>query len=333
MRTDIWSKRIGAASLATTLLFTGNAWAGGRTAEAEETVAVAETTAAATAATEAATVPTESRLSRWEQRCAAIAEIADGRHIFVYDGSAGEMVFCNREVTDRLFPASITKVYAALVALMYLQPEEIVTAGAELALAPSDSSRAYINRGSRLTVEMLVEAMLLPSGSDASYVLAAASGRAIAGDTELEAKEAVEVFLQEMNRQGERLGFQNSHFVNPDGYQNEEHYMCPGDVALVAALAMKNEIIAKYMALQQDSVVFESGEHITWYNNNQLITPSSPYFLPSAVGMKTGYTGEAGHCLLAAFQEGDRNIIVGIFGSQERYPRYGTAIDLFEACK
>lgn len=330
MRMHIWSKRIGAASLATTLLFTGNAWTGGRSAEAQETVAVVETTVATT---EAATVPEASRRSKWEQRCAAIAEIGDGQHIFVYDAGAGEMVFCNRPETDRLYPASITKVYAALVALMYLQPEEVVTAGAELALAPSDSSRAYINRGSRLTAEMLVEAMLLPSGSDASYVLAAAAGRAIAGDAELEATAAVEAFLQEMNLLGERMGLQNSHFVNPDGYQHEDHYMCSGDVALVAKLALENEVIVKYMALQQDSVVFASGEHITWYNSNQLITPTSPYYTESAAGMKTGYTGEAGHCLLAAFQEGERNIIVGIFGSAERYPRYGTAIDLFEACK
>lgn len=330
MKMNFWSKRIGAASLATTLLFTGNALAGSRTAGAEETLAVAETTVAVTE--EATSPPTETQVPPAALACREIGEQGDGRHIFVYDAAASEMVYCSTELTDRLYPASITKVYAAWVALMYLEPDTVVTAGAELALAPSDSSRAYINKGSRLTVAMLVEAMLLPSGSDASYVLAAAAGRAIANDETLDGESAVELFVSEMNREAQRLGLQNSHFVNPDGYQNEDHYMCPGDVAVVAALALENEVIARYASLQQDSVQFESGEHITWYNNNQLITPTSPYYSEAAIGMKTGYTGEAGHCLLAAFREGEKTIIVGIFGSAERYPRYRTAIDLFQAC-
>lgn len=322
---------MGAASLVSALLFTGNAWVGGSTAEAEETLAVAETTAV-TEARVPETLPTETQPSQVQLACGEIAELADGRHMFVYDAGELEMVYCSTELTDRLYPASITKVYAALVALMYLEPDQVVTAGEELKLAPSDSSRAYVSRGCRLTVEMLVEAMLLPSGSDASYVLAAAAGRAIGEDESLIGEKAVEVFVSEMNRAAESVGLKNSHFVNPDGYHDEEHYMCPGDVAVVAALAMRDPVIAKYMGLQQDSVTFESGEHIVWYNTNQLITPTSPYYSASAIGMKTGYTGEAGHCLLAAFREGEREIIVGIFGSQERYPRYGTALKLFEAC-
>ncbi len=332
MKSNYWSKRIGAASLATTILFTGNALADTVPAGAEETLAAVETTVAAVV-TEPAALPTEAPPSAAELACAEIASQADGRHIFVYDASAGEMVYCNTDLTDKLYPASITKIYAAMVALMYLEPEQIITAGEELKLSPSDSSRAYINKGSRLTVEMLVEAMLLPSGSDASYVLAAAAGRAIAGDDTLIAAQAVDIFLEEMNRQAMRLELQNSHFTNPDGYHSEDHYMCPGDVVTVAALALEDPVIAKYAGLQQDSVQFESGEHITWYNNNQLITPTSPYYSASATGMKTGYTGEAGHCLLASYRQGQTHLIVGIFGSQERYPRYQTANRLFSACQ
>lgn len=325
MKTNEWSKRLGAASLVSAMLFTGNAVVQAPPDGPEETLAVVATAPGETEET----MPVQTEASPLWLACEEIAGRADGQHIFVYDAEALQMRYCSTETLDKLYPASITKVYAALVALMYLPPDQIVTAGSELALVPSDSSRAYINRGSRLTVKMLVEAMLLPSGSDASYVLAAAAGRAIREDESLDGETAVAAFISELNRAAAGVGLKNSHFVNPDGYHHEDHYMCPGDVAVVAALALGDPVISQYMGLQQDAVVFESGEHITWYNSNQLITPTSPYYSEYATGMKTGYTDGSGHCLLAVFQ-GD--IVVGIFGSQERYPRYQTAIELFEAC-
>lgn len=330
MKVDVFSKRLGAASLVTVLLFTGNAWAGQiRAAKPEETLA---TVAPAKPTQPPETEPPVTEASSAARECARIGAETDGGHIFVYDAGTDEMVWCNTEQEDRLYPASITKLYAALVGLMYLDPETVVTAGEELKLMQSDSSRAYLSRGCKITAQMLVEAMLVPSGSDASYVFATAAGRAIGEDETMGAEDAVDVFIEEMNRQAQVMGLRNSHFTNPDGYHDENHYMCPGDVALVAALAWENPVIAKYMGIQQDSVTFASGETITWYNNNLLIDPSSPYYTVSAVGMKTGYTGEAGNCLLAAFRQGGNSVIVGIFGSAEKYSRYESAMAFFKAC-
>lgn len=329
MKMDLLTKQIGAASLVTAMLFTGNTciarFRDSAGAEPPATVAPAKPTAAESPTTEPA--PTPEALA-----CAQIGENGDGRHIFVYDVGAGEMVWSNTDMLDRLYPASITKLYASLVGLMYLEPDAVVTAGEELNLVPSDSSRAYISRGCKITVKMLVEAMLIPSGSDASYVFAAAAGRAIAGDENLEGEAAVEVFVEELNRQRAEMGLQNSHFTNPDGYHHDDHYMCPADVARVAMMALEDPVIAEYAALQQDSVRFVSGQTITWYNNNLLMDPTAPCYSVSAVGMKTGYTSRAGNCLLAAFRQADREIIVGIFGSVEKYPRYETALALFKAC-
>ena len=328
MKINLWSKRIGAASLASAMLFTGNALVGKPSAEAEEPLAVVETTARP----EQVTVPTEDPFREERLACMEIAGEVDGRHIFVYDTEELEMVYCNTDPQDKLYPASITKVYAALLALMYLDGDQVVTAGEELALVPPDSSRAYISKGCRLTVEMLVEGMLLPSGSDASYVLAAAAGRAVAKDDTLDGEEAVAAFVEEMNRAAPGVGLKNSHFVNPDGYHHEDQYMSPEDVAIVGTLALGDPVISQYMTVSRDEVVFESGEHITWYNSNHLINPDSPYYSEAATGMKTGYTGEAGHCLLASFRVEDRNLVVGIFGSAERYPRYRDVMELFQAC-
>ena len=306
------------------LLFTGNTLVGKGQAASPPELSTQPSTAVPTALP--TTAPTEPKENP------AFAEIgaeADGKQIFLWDGET--MLYSKGGETDRLYPASITKLYAAYVALMHLSPEAVVTAGEELRLMQPGSSRAFLSRGCRLTVEMLVEAMLIPSGNDAAYVLSAAAGRAIAGSEELDGTEAVAVFIEEMNRVAADLDFQNSHFMNPDGYHDENHYMCPADAARVGMLALQNPVIAKYAAKSSDAVTFESGEHIAWYNTNHLINPESPYYSPAAVGLKTGYTGAAGQCLLAAFREGERTFIVGIFGAEKQYPRYGTAAALFEA--
>ncbi len=333
MKANSWTKRMVAASVGMAMLFTGNSLTrlgkAVQPAETQPTAAPTETVPPPETVFPT-TVPAQPEET---EQLAEIAAEADGTHIFVYDVHRARMIFCSGEETEKLYPASITKLYAALVALMYLEPETVVTAGEELKHMQPGSSRAYISRGCQLTVEMLVEAMLLPSGNDASYVVAAAAGRAIAGEPTLDADAAVTAFVEEMNRKSKELGLENSHFMNPDGYHHQEHYMCPKDAALVAALALQQPVIAKYCALQQDSVKFESGEHIAWYNTNHLINPESPYYSPNAVGLKTGYTSQAGQCLLAAFRDETKEIIVGIFGAEEQYRRYSDAVKLYEASR
>lgn len=254
----------------------------------------------------------------------------DGEHIFLYDCTGDAMLYCTGSPRDSLYPASITKLFSAWVALQYLPPETRIQAGRELGLLQPGSSTAYIAYGSVLTAEMLVEGMLLPSGNDAAYVLAAAAGRAIAGDEKTEAARAVEIFAEEMNRQAEALGMKGSHFENPDGYHAEGHYSCPEDLALIGKLALENEIIARYVRCRSDSVRFVSGETCTWRNTNRLLNPESEYYCPAALGLKTGYTRQAGQCLLAAFDTGDRILIAGIFGAESKTSRYETAVKLME---
>lgn len=333
MKANSWTKRMVAASVGMAMLFTGNSLtrlgSAVQPAETKPTAAPTQTMPPPETASPT-TIPTQPQKA---DLLAEIAAEAEGRHMFVYDVHRARMLYCSGEETEKLYPASITKLYAAVVALMYLDPEEVVTAGEELKRMQPGSSRAYISRGCQLTVDMLIEAMLIPSGNDASYVVAAAAGRAISEDPNLDAYGAVEVFVEEMNRKSKELGLENSHFTNPDGYHDENHYMCPKDAALVAALALQQPVIAKYCQLQQDSVKFESGEHIAWYNTNHLINPESPYYSPNAVGLKTGYTSEAGQCLLAAFRDETKEIIVGIFGAEEQYQRYADAVKLYEASR
>lgn len=327
------------ASAVMALLFTGN-WAAGqasavlREPAASQTVSTEETqlpteTVAATEQTESTegTAPVDPR----REALAKAVEEMDAGCIFVYDTVLGEMLYCG--AGERLYPASITKLFSAWVALKYVNPEKVVTAGDELGLVQPGSSTAYIKRGCRLTVEMLVEGMLLPSGNDASYVLAAAAGRAAAEDEDLDGESAVAVFVEVMNREARQLGLKGSHFTNPDGYHDEDHFSTPEDMVRMAELALSQPVIARYAGLQQDTVVFASGEWANWYNTNSLINPESPYYVPAAVGLKTGYTSEAGYCLLAAFDCGEGQVIIGIFDAATKHSRYTDAVALLEICE
>lgn len=314
-----------AAGLFSLLFALGQLPTTGRAAEPEPTAAtVPETTEPQTQPT-AVPAETESIPIEW-----TAAEAMDGGHIFVYDCGQHAMLFSKTDARDTLYPASITKLFSAWVALQYLQLEQKIQAGRELGLLQPGSSTAYIAYGSVLTAEMLIEGMLLPSGNDAAYVVAAAAGRVIAGDEKSPADRAVEVFVQEMNRQAEELGLTGTHFENPDGYHADGHYSCPADLTVIGSLALENEIISRYVRCRSDSVRFASGETCTWTNTNRLLKPESEYYCPAAVGLKTGYTKQAGYCLLAAFDTETGPLLVGIFGSENKYSRYADAVTLME---
>ena len=136
---------------------------------------------------------------------------------FVYDCSAEEFLFMAGTETETVYLASITKLFTAYVALQYLTPETEVTVGNELDFVAWGSSVANLQYGDVLTVEMLIQAMMMPSGNDAAYTLAVAAGRVIDGNAALDVVSAVNVFMAQMNQEARLQGMLHTHFVNPDG--------------------------------------------------------------------------------------------------------------------
>ena len=252
------------------------------------------------------------------------------RQYFVYDCESGSFLAISGEESDKVYPASVTKLFSSFVALQYLDPEEVITAGDELDLIAEDSSLAYIQKGHMLTAEMLVEGMLLPSGNDAAYVLAAGAARKASGDDSMSATEAIEYFVNLMNTTANAMGMKDSHFSTPDGYHSDDHYTSLGDLATIARLALGNKTISTYTKTYEDDVKYASGQTITWKNTNHLINPYSEYYISTAIGLKTGYTDEAGNCLMSAFRQGDRTVIIGVFGCPKGYGRFIDTATLYE---
>lgn len=256
--------------------------------------------------------------------------VLTAKQAFVYDCQTGEFTYLMGQPEDKVYPASVTKLFTAYVALQYLQPDQLVTAGDALDLVGPGSSVADIEKGNVLTVEMLVQAMLLPSGNDASYILAAEAGRVIGRNESISASTAVRLFVREMNMQARTLGMTRTRFVNPDGYHESTHYSSNADLVIIGKLSLENETIMKYANVSSETVTFASGETKNWKNTNALIDPASPYYSPYATGLKTGQTPSAGSCLLSSFNYEGKRWIIGVFGCPTEGDRFVDTLKLFE---
>lgn len=324
IRRDITMKRTIPLLLAALLL--AGVLSGCATNSGGETTApsgtVPETTAASAPKPEETTPPTESDLD--------LGLVAD--KAFVYDVTNDEYIFLLGNHTDWVFPASTTKLFNAYVALQYLDPNEIVTVGEEITFLEDLASVAELRQGDATTVAMMIQCMLLPSGCDAAYTLAASAGRVIAGDPTLSARAAVDEFVQEMNRQARQLGMPNTHFVTPDGYHRSDHYISLAAFVRIGQLCLENETIMAATQVYEAEITFENGRSMTLTNLNEVINPDSIYYRPDCIGLKTGRTDAAGSCMLAAYRDtdNDRTLLIGVFGCPAKEDRYSTANILFD---
>ena len=271
------------------------------------------------------TVDTETELYKALDEA---AKTISARQILVYDATNDQMLYTKSVEGGKLYPASVTKLFTCYVALQILDPAAVVTAGSELDMVAENSSKAYIYRNQQVTVKMLVGGMMMPSGNDAAMIMAAAAGRKVAGNSHLSGEEAVRAFVAEMNRQAEELGFEKTHFTNPDGYHVGSHYTCINDLVRMAELALGNDIIRRYMGYYGLNLTYVSGQSNTWTNTNQLLNKNGEFYCEDAIGMKTGHTNQAGHCLMSAFEIGDKTIVIGVFGSNDKNTRFSDSIVL-----
>ncbi len=246
---------------------------------------------------------------------------------FVYDVSNDTIVFTKGE-NKVVYPGSTTKLLTALYALTILPENAVVTPGNELSLVKEGSSIAYIKNHHKLTVSMLVEGMLVPSGNDAAYVLAAAAGRKIAGDESLDGIRAADIFMGGLNEYAKKIGLCGTYFTVPDGYAGNEHYTTTEDMAIIARLASKNELISEYTSKASSEVVYVSGHTNTWINTNKLLDPESEYYSRYAKGLKTGSIDDE-YSLVFSFEFDDgREYIAGVFGSDNKNTRFEDALKI-----
>ena len=229
----------------------------------------------------------------------------------------------------RIAPASITKLLTAAVVLKYMDPDEVVTVGTELALVNEGSSVCWLDVGHRLTVRDLLTGMLLSSGNDAAYTAAVSAARKT--DPSLtDDEDAVAAFCALMNTLAAEIGMTDSHFSDPDGWDEDDHYVTAADLVRLSVYVLNDPVIREITAMHQKDVEFVSGESITWTNTNSLLDPESSFYCDSAIGLKTGTTDNAGCCLAAAFEKNGKTYVTVVSGCAESDERYELTLKLYD---
>ena len=191
----------------------------------------------------------------------------------------------------RVYPASITKLMTALVCVETVEDleQEFVISSAS-SIKVSGSSTAFLQVGESLKIKDLLYGMLLPSGNDAAVAVAEASCG------------SVDAFVEKMNEEAVKIGALSSHFTNPHGLPDENHYTSPYDIYLIFRAAMQHEVLREILGTKEYQVVYKdrNGARKTqvWKATNLYSTGEKE--LPEGLkimGAKTGTTKEAGYCL------------------------------------
>ena len=195
--------------------------------------------------------------------------------------SGGEVVW-HKNADEKMAMASTTKIMTALVALEMSGVDEIVTVPPEA--CGIEGSSIYLFAGERITMEDLLYALLLSSANDAAAAIAIHIGGSIEG------------FADMMNARAEELGIEDTHFVNPHGLYDEQHYTTARELAIIAREAMKNTTFAKIVGTYKKTAALdgEDGKRL-FVNHNKLLQRYE-----GACGIKTGFTKKSGRCLVSA---------------------------------
>ncbi len=216
-----------------------------------------------------------------------------------------QMVIYGKNAYEQLYPASTTKVMTAILALKYGNLSDVVTVTDAAVITEAGASLANIKPGDQLTLEQLLYGLMLPSGNDAANAIAVH----LAG--------SVDAFADRMNEEAERIGATGTHFVNPSGLNDPDHYTTAYDLYLMFNEALTypkfREVIStsSYTANYLDGTGASVSQ--TWMVSNKYINgeEETPAGL-TVLGGKTGTTQAAGNCLVMAStaENGDEYISV-----------------------
>jgi D-alanyl-D-alanine carboxypeptidase (penicillin-binding protein 5/6) len=226
---------------------------------------------------------------------AARGEELTARSYLLMEASSGQ-VLLSKDPDLPLPPASTTKILTALVAIKRGNLDEEVVVSEKA--SRMEGSRVYLEPGERRTMRELLYALMLQSGNDAAVAIA----EHIAGTEE--------EFARLMEEEARSLGARSSTFRNPHGLHHPGHLVTARDLALTTREALKWKEFREIVATRERVIPGPRGERHLW-NKNRLL-----WEYPGAIGVKTGYTPEAGSCLVAAAEREGRLLIAVVLGSR-----------------
>lgn len=200
-------------------------------------------------------------------------------------------------------PASTTKLLTGLIAIKTLKESDMVKVGKEVNV---DGSRLGLSPGDQISVHDLLTALYVHSANDAAAAIA------------VKVSGSISAFAEEMNNYTTTIGCQHSHFTNPHGMPDPNHYTSANDLGKIANLFTKNKMLMNYVKEQNASVQWKDAQgvkhHAEVQNTNSLLG-----VYPGDEGLKTGTTTEAGQCLVSYVTRADGDLLLVLLGSKNRY--------------
>lgn len=225
-----------------------------------------------------------------------------GDSAILIDAATGKILY-EKNIHEKLYPASVTKIMVLLLAMENLESNKI-SLDDDVIISPNAAgmggSQLYMEEGEVQKVEALIRAISVRSGNDAAVALA----EHIAGSEEL--------FVDMMNNRAQELGMSNTHFVNPHGLHDDNHYTSAYDISLMSKELLKYPQVHKWLTIWMTTVKVgkEKDSVQQMVNTNKLVK-----YYKGANGIKTGYTRKSMYCLAASATRGNLTLISVILGS------------------
>ena len=226
-----------------------------------------------------------------------------------------DMVLYEKNADEKRYPASTTKIMTALLTLENVSDlSAVVTAEAsDFENVTADSSNAGIKLGEQVTVKDLLYALMLPSANEAAYMLA----RHVSGSWEQ--------FVDMMNERAAELGCTGTHFCNPCGLHEDDHYTTAHDLYRIAKQAMKDATFRDIVSTVQHRMAKTNlhEERIILTTNQLIFSSFQPWSYANCLGIKTGHTSQAGNCFVGYAEYGDAklfSVVLGCSSSSKEYP-------------
>ena len=229
------------------------------------------------------------------------------RHAVLVDPATGEVLWSRRSRTPAP-PASLTKMLTALAVRASLGLDAVTVASRASVRQPA--RRLALKRGQRLTVKQALKSLMIVSANDVAVMLAESAGGSVAR------------FARAMDAESQLLGLRGSAWRNPNGLDARGHRSTAFDLAILARAVLQDRWLARVVRMRHDAFTTPNGRKVT-------LTARSRFLLGyrGAVGVKTGFTDDAGHCLAAAATRGGRTLIAVVLHSPDNAADAGRMLD------
>ncbi|MFI3214177.1 MAG: serine hydrolase [Eubacteriales bacterium] len=241
----------------------------------------------------------------------------------LFDVNNSEVLYA-KNIHTSLYPASLTKVLTAIIALKYANVDDVITATSNVEITESGAQLCGLKAGDTLTLNQALHALLIYSANDAAVAIA----EHIAG--------SVENFAIMMNEEAVSIGATNSNFVNPHGLTDENHYTTAYDLYLIFNEALNYSLFQEIISMTEYSTIYHNSagvdKELSISNTNQFLTgaQTAPEQV-TVIGGKTGSTAAAKSCLILLSKDASGNSYISvILASDERAILYAEMIDLLE---